>query len=88
MRQNKKKKRLTKRMYVYLAFVTMAAVSLFAKPIRRGLSALKRRLAQTSAKKANLRRDLNLNAAASTVSPYATHKNKKAKTSHSNKVAA
>ena len=56
----KKQKRFTKRTYVYLAFVTMAAVSLFAKPIKRGLNALTRRLKNASAKKASLRESLNL----------------------------
>ena len=45
MRQKKlPQKRLTKRMYVYLGFVTMAAVNLFSKPIKRGISALEKRL--------------------------------------------
>ena len=34
------KKHLTKRAYIYLALVTMAIVSLFTKPIKRGFSSL------------------------------------------------
>lgn len=48
-------------MYVYLGFVTMATVSLFAKPIKRGVGALKRRLAKASDKKnKTLRKNLNM----------------------------
>ena len=57
--KNIKKKRLTKRMYVFLAFVTMAAVSLFAKPIKRGFSTLKTHLTKASSR-ANFRQDLKL----------------------------
>ena len=39
-----KKKRLTKRAYVYMALVTMALVALFAKPIKKGFHTLKNRL--------------------------------------------
>ena len=57
-----KTKRLTKRTYVYLGLVTMAAVSLLAKPIKRGFSALERHLAKASCEKGppNLRKDLGL----------------------------
>ena len=58
--QKKKSKRFNKRLYIYMAFVTMAAVSLFAKPIKRGLSALGRRLKRASHKN-NLRAQLELN---------------------------
>ena len=51
------KKRLTKRMYVFLAFVTMAAVHLFAKPIKRGISLL---LTKSANQKPNLRSDLEV----------------------------
>ena len=62
MQKKIQKKRLTKRTYVYLGLVTMAAVSLLAKPIKRGFSALERHLANAACeeKKANLRRDLDL----------------------------
>ena len=57
MRQQKK--RFSKRVYIYLAFVTMAAVSLFAKPIKKGLHSLNNRLKNAS-KKRNLRVQLGL----------------------------
>ena len=61
-KKNEKKKPLTKRTYIYLGLVTMAAVSLLAKPIKRGFSALERHLATATyrEKKANLRKDLDL----------------------------
>ena len=60
--KKKQKKRPSKRTYVYLALLTMGVISLLAKPIKRGLGALERRLANAACeeKKANLRRDLNL----------------------------
>lgn len=62
MKKGTSKKHLTKRAYVYLALVTMAAISLLAKPIKRGYTALEKHLANASCeeKKANLRRDLKL----------------------------
>lgn len=48
--KNVKKKPLTKRAYVYLGLVTMAAVCLFSKPIKRGFSALEKRLSSATAK--------------------------------------
>ena len=56
---SKKKKRFSKRLYVYLAFVTMAAVSLFAKPIKKGLHSLNNRLKNASQKR-SLRAQLGL----------------------------
>ena len=46
----KQKKRFSKRLYVYLAFVTMAAVSLFAKPIKKGVHSLHNHLRRASHK--------------------------------------
>ena len=62
MKKGTSKKHLTKRAYVYLALVTMATISLLAKPIKRGYTALEKHLANASCeeKKANLRRDLKL----------------------------
>lgn len=56
-----KKKRFSKKTYVYLGLVTMAIIGL-AKPIKRGFSALEKHLANAACeeKKANLRRDLHL----------------------------
>ena len=51
-----RKKRINKRLYVYMAFVTMAAVHLFAKPIH--WMGLKRRLKKAN-KKTTLRQQLN-----------------------------
>ena len=55
----KQKKRFSKRLYVYLAFVTMAAVSLFAKPIKKGFHSLNNRLKKASQKR-SLRAQLGL----------------------------
>ena len=55
----KPKKHLSKKIYIYLAFVTMAAVSLFAKPIKRGLHSLNNRLKNASHKQ-SLRAHLGL----------------------------
>ena len=55
----KQKKRFSKKLYIYLAFVTMAAVSLFAKPIKKGLHSLNNRLKNASQKR-NLRAQLGL----------------------------
>ena len=59
-KQKKKSKRFNKRLYIYMAFVTMAAVSLFAKPFKKGLNALSRRLKRAS-QKDSLRAQLELN---------------------------
>ncbi len=56
----KRKKRFSKKAYIYLGFVTMAAVSLFAKPIKHGLGALNRRLKRAVTPKTNLRQNLML----------------------------
>ncbi|MBO7483965.1 MAG: hypothetical protein J6T55_02450 [Alphaproteobacteria bacterium] len=58
--KKKKRIRFNKKLYIYMAFVTMAAVSLFAKPFKKGLSALNRRLRKSS-KKGELRAQLALN---------------------------
>ena len=58
--KKKKRIRINKKLYIYMAFVTMAAVSLFAKPFKKGLSALNRRLRRSS-QKGDLRAQLALN---------------------------
>ena len=55
----RKKTRFNKKLYIYLALITMAAVSLFAKPIKRGIHALNTRLRNAS-NKASLRVQLGL----------------------------
>ena len=56
---HKQKKRFSKKLYVYLALVTMAAVSLFAKPIKKGFHSLNSRLKKASEKR-SLRAQLGL----------------------------
>ena len=60
MQQKNKKKQPTKRTYVYLGLVTMAVVSLLAKPIKHGFSTLEKYLSGASNKKNSLRKNLNL----------------------------
>ena len=55
-----KKKRFNKRLYVYMAFVTMAAVHLLARPIQKGWTGLHHRLKEASQKR-SLRTQLALN---------------------------
>ena len=56
---HKQKKRFSKKLYVYLALVTMATVSLFAKPIKKGLHSLNNRLKKASEER-SLRAQLGL----------------------------
>ncbi len=56
----KKQKRFSKKAYIYLGLVTMAAVSLFSKPIKRSFSALNKRLKNAVTPRINLRKNLLL----------------------------
>ena len=58
-RKKQKSNRTSKRLYVYMAFVTMVVVHFFTKPFKRGLSSLSRRLKKSS-KKNNIRAQLKL----------------------------
>ena len=66
MKKKLPQKRQSKRLYIYMAFVTMAAVHLFAKPIKKGWNSLRRCLRKNSAKN-NLRAQLALGADSSRI---------------------
>ena len=53
-----KKKRFNKRLYIYMALVTMAIVSLFTKPIKKSFTTLEKYLSSTTHKKTTLRENL------------------------------
>ena len=58
-RKKQKSNRPSKRLYVYMAFVTMVVVHFFTKPFKRGLSSLSRRLKKSS-KRSSIRAQLKL----------------------------
>lgn len=69
------KKRFNKKLYIYLALVTMGIVSLLAKPIKKGFYSLNKRL-QSASNKKSLKVQLGL--AQQDFSPIETKPHKKA----------
>ena len=60
-KKRKKTSIKNKSLYIYMALVTMAVVHFFAKPFKKGLGILNRRLRQASQEKNSLRAQLSLN---------------------------
>ena len=59
-KKQKKETIQNKSVYIYMALVTMTVVHFFAKPFKKGLGILSRRLRQASQRKTNLRTQLSL----------------------------
>lgn len=58
-KKGSKKKRFNKRLYIYMALVTMAVVSLFTKPIKKSFTTLEKYLSSASRQKTTLRKNLS-----------------------------
>lgn len=60
-KKQKKNAHQSKSFYIYMALVTMAVVHFFAKPFKKGMGILRRRLQRASREKNSLRAQLSLN---------------------------
>ena len=60
-KKQKKNTHQSKSFYIYMALVTMTVVHFFAKPFKKGMGILKRRLQKASQGKNSLRAQLSLN---------------------------